>query len=83
MSCFACFQDVVHFHKTLKSACDKHNAEFYPRFKEWCDNYFVIEHRNERRGVGGIFFDDLDSDDQNKLFKFVTVSLIFYSDIGI
>jgi coproporphyrinogen III oxidase len=49
--------DVVHFHKTLKAACDKHRPEYYPTFKLWCDEYFYLKHRNETRGVGGIFFD--------------------------
>jgi coproporphyrinogen III oxidase len=53
-------EDAVHFHKTLKDTCDKHNKEFYPRFKKWCDDYFNNTHRGERRGIGGIFFDDLD-----------------------
>ncbi len=69
------FQDVVHFHKTLKGACDTYRPDYYQRFKKWCDDYFFIKHRNERRGVGGIFFDDLDAEEgqQEKLFKFVTV----------
>ncbi|MEX0986724.1 MAG: oxygen-dependent coproporphyrinogen oxidase [Bacteroidales bacterium] len=45
------------FHLRLKTICDKYNENFYPGFKEWADNYFYIEHRNETRGVGGIFFD--------------------------
>lgn len=53
-------EDAVHFHKTLKDTCDKHNKDFYPRFKSWCDDYFNNTHRGERRGIGGIFFDDLD-----------------------
>ncbi|KAK9800985.1 putative Coproporphyrinogen III oxidase [Seiridium cardinale] len=53
-------EDAVHFHKTLKDACDKHNKDFYPRFKKWCDDYFNNTHRGERRGIGGIFYDDLD-----------------------
>jgi coproporphyrinogen III oxidase len=57
-------EDAQHFHKTIKSACDKHDKEYYPRFKKWCDNYFRIPHRNESRGVGGIFFDDLDASAQ-------------------
>ncbi|XP_069133290.1 oxygen-dependent coproporphyrinogen-III oxidase-like [Argopecten irradians] len=65
-------QDVVHFHKTLKTACDKHNKDYYPRFKKWCDDYFTIKHRGEKRGVGGIFFDDLDKGTQADNFKFVT-----------
>ena len=52
--------DAAHFHRSLKSACDQHHASFYPRFKTWCDHYFVNTHRgDERRGVGGIFFDHL------------------------
>ncbi|MGA7952633.1 MAG: oxygen-dependent coproporphyrinogen oxidase [Gloeobacterales cyanobacterium] len=53
-------EDVVHFHRTLKAACDLHNPSFYPQFKAWCDRYFYLKHRNEPRGIGGIFFDDLD-----------------------
>jgi coproporphyrinogen III oxidase len=53
-------EDVVHFHRTLKAACDLHNPDFYPKFKAWCDRYFHLKHRNEPRGIGGIFFDDLD-----------------------
>jgi len=52
-------EDVVHFHQTLKVACDEFGPEFYPRFKKWCDEYFFLKHRNETRGVGGIFFDYL------------------------
>jgi coproporphyrinogen III oxidase len=52
-------EDAVHFHRTLKGACDAHDASFYPRFKTWCDRYFYIPHRQEPRGVGGIFFDYL------------------------
>ena len=53
-------QDAAHFHRVLKAACDRHHSSFYPRFKTWCDHYFVNTHRSdERRGVGGIFFDHL------------------------
>jgi coproporphyrinogen III oxidase len=52
--------DAVHFHRALKAVCDRHDAAFYPRFKSWCDHYFVNTHRGEeRRGIGGIFFDNL------------------------
>lgn len=54
-------EDAVHFHSTLKAACDAHADSYYPAFKTWCDKYFHIPHRSESRGVGGIFFDDLDS----------------------
>jgi coproporphyrinogen III oxidase len=52
--------DAVHFHRTLKALCDRYDSAFYSRFKTWCDHYFVNTHRHEeRRGVGGIFFDNL------------------------
>lgn len=50
-------EDAVHFHQTCKTACDKHDAAFYPRFKKQCDKYFWNAHRNEARGIGGLFFD--------------------------
>ncbi len=53
-------EDATHFHQTLRSECERHHPTFYPRFKTWCDHYFVNIHRGEeRRGVGGIFFDHL------------------------
>lgn len=50
-------EDVVQFHQTLKQACDRHHPDYYPCFKLWCDEYFYLKHRQEPRGVGGIFFD--------------------------
>jgi coproporphyrinogen III oxidase len=50
-------EDAKHFHQTCKTACDKHNPEFYPKYKARCDEYFYNSHRNEGRGVGGLFFD--------------------------
>lgn len=50
-------EDVVHFHTTLKQACDIHHVGYYPVFKAWCDEYFYLKHRQETRGVGGLFFD--------------------------
>ncbi|XP_025968115.2 oxygen-dependent coproporphyrinogen-III oxidase, mitochondrial isoform X2 [Dromaius novaehollandiae] len=64
-------EDAVHFHKTLKEACDKHDPKLYPKYKKWCDDYFYIKHRGERRGIGGIFFDDLDSPSKEEVFQFV------------
>ncbi|XP_067032910.1 oxygen-dependent coproporphyrinogen-III oxidase-like [Acropora muricata] len=64
-------QDVKHFHKTLKEFCDKHDPSYYPKFKKWCDQYFVVKHRGECRGVGGIFFDDLDKPSQEAAFQFI------------
>lgn len=56
-------EDVKHFHQTLKAACDRHHSEYYPTFKQWCDEYFYLKHRGETRGVGGIFFDYQDARD--------------------
>jgi coproporphyrinogen III oxidase len=63
-------EDAQHFHRVLKTACDKHSTEYYPRFKKWCDEYFFIKHRNELRGIGGIFFDYLKGSNDS-LFSFV------------
>jgi coproporphyrinogen III oxidase len=51
-------EDVVHWHGTAKKACDPFGSDIYPRFKKWCDDYFYLKHRDEARGVGGLFFDD-------------------------
>ncbi|WP_017323882.1 oxygen-dependent coproporphyrinogen oxidase [Synechococcus sp. PCC 7336] len=50
-------EDAVHFHRTIEQACDAHNPHYYPVFKRWCDEYFYLKHRQEARGIGGIFFD--------------------------
>jgi coproporphyrinogen III oxidase len=63
-------QDTQAFHTALKMACDRHDADYYPRFKEWCDEYFYLPHRGEPRGVGGIFYDYLDSGDFTRDFAF-------------
>ncbi len=66
--------DAFHFHHTLKIACEKHDQTYYPRFKKWCDEYFYIKHREETRGIGGIFFDNLSATDvheREKIFAFV------------
>ena len=60
-------EDAVHFHRTLKEACDRFDKSFYPRFKKWCDEYFFIKHREESRGVGGIFFDYLTGEGEGPL----------------
>lgn len=52
-------EDATEFHRTLKGICDRHDPSLFPRFKRWCDRYFFLPHRNEPRGVGGIFFDYL------------------------
>lgn len=60
-------EDAIHFHQTLKNACEPYGTSVFPVFKKWCDEYFYITHRKESRGVGGIFFDDL-SEDPHKRF---------------
>jgi coproporphyrinogen III oxidase len=52
-------EDVKHWHRVAKAAVDPFGAEYYPAYKKWCDDYFYLKHRNETRGVGGLFFDDL------------------------
>lgn len=52
-------EDCKHWHQTAKNACDPFGQDIYPKFKKWCDDYFYLKHRNEPRGVGGLFFDDL------------------------
>lgn len=64
-------EDITHFHGVHKEACDRHDPAFWGRFKQWCDDYFVIKHRNnERRGLGGIFFDDMNDREPEKLLAF-------------
>ncbi|KAJ3125218.1 Coproporphyrinogen-III oxidase [Physocladia obscura] len=64
-------EDAIHFHQVIKDVCDAHDKEYYPKFKKWCDDYFYIPHRNEARGVGGIFFDDLVSENIYIFRKFI------------
>ncbi|KAI9276480.1 Coproporphyrinogen III oxidase [Umbelopsis sp. AD052] len=64
-------EDAVHFHQTLKDGCDKFDPSYYKDFKQWCDKYFFIKHRGEARGIGGIFFDDLDDQNKEKVFSFI------------
>lgn len=70
-------EDAIHFHKSLKEVCDAHDKTYYARFKKWCDEYFYNKHRNECRGLGGIFFDDLDEtvSDKENTFAFVQDAL--------
>lgn len=58
-------EDAIHFHKTIKTVCDRFDESFYPRFKQECDEYFFNSHRGEARGVGGIFFDHLRATDKH------------------
>ena len=63
-------EDAAFFHAAYKAACDKHDPDYYPRFKKWCDEYFFLPHRGESRGAGGIFYDYLESGDPEADFTF-------------
>jgi coproporphyrinogen III oxidase len=63
--------DVVHWHRIARDACEPFGADVYPRFKRWCDEYFFLRHRNETRGVGGLFFDDLNEWGFERCFAFL------------
>lgn len=65
-------EDAIHFHKTQKEACDKHEPSYYPKFKKWADDYFYSPHRSEHRGIGGLFFDDFDEKSMEECFSFIT-----------
>jgi len=58
-------EDAVHWHETAKKACMPFGEDVYPKYKKWCDDYFYLIHRNEQRGIGGLFFDDLNGDFDN------------------
>jgi coproporphyrinogen III oxidase len=62
--------DAVHWHQVARTACEPFGAEVYPRFKKWCDEYFFLKHRNEPRGIGGLFFDDLNEWGFDQTFAF-------------
>ena len=64
-------QDAVHWHCTARDACAPFGEDVYPRFKKWCDDYFFLKHRNEPRGIGGLFFDDLNEWGFDKCFAFM------------
>ena len=64
-------EDCIHWHQTAKNACEPFGAEVYPRFKRWCDEYFYLKHRNEPRGIGGLFYDDLNEWDFPTTFNFM------------
>lgn len=64
-------EDAVHWHRQAQAACVPFGEDIYPRFKAWCDEYFYLRHRNEPRGIGGIFFDDLNEWGFDRCFEFV------------
>ena len=64
-------EDVIHWHRTARSTCEPYGENVYPQFKQWCDDYFYLKHRDEPRGVGGLFFDDLNEWGFEKCFRFI------------
>lgn len=71
-------EDAAYFHGELKKLCNKHHASYYTKFRNWADDYFFIPHRNETRGIGGIFFDRLNEDTEMSFEK----NLAFWKDVG-
>ena len=63
-------EETKKFHRAYQRACDSHDADYYPKFKKWCDEYFFLPHRNEARGVGGIFYDNVNTGDWEADFAF-------------
>ena len=64
-------EDAIHWHQTAKQACDPFGTNTYPHYKKWCDDYFYLKHRAEPRGIGGLFFDDLNEPDFENSFAFM------------
>jgi coproporphyrinogen III oxidase len=64
-------EDCIHWHQTAKMACDPFGSDLYPRLKAWCDEYFYLPHRQEARGIGGLFFDDFQEKDFENSFNFM------------
>jgi coproporphyrinogen III oxidase len=73
-------EDCRHWHQTAKAACDHFSPDYYARFKAWCDDYFYLKHRNEPRGIGGLFFDDLNEPGFEQSFAFMRSVGDSYSD---
>ncbi|NHB86562.1 oxygen-dependent coproporphyrinogen oxidase [Photorhabdus tasmaniensis] len=63
-------EDAIHWHTTARNICQPYGETLYPKYKKWCDDYFYIKHRNEARGIGGLFFDDLNTPDFEHCFHF-------------
>jgi coproporphyrinogen III oxidase len=64
-------EDAIHWHQIAKDACDPFGADVYPKYKKWCDEYFYLKHRDEPRGIGGLFYDDLNEWGFDKSFEFM------------
>ncbi|NQY82161.1 MAG: oxygen-dependent coproporphyrinogen oxidase [Alphaproteobacteria bacterium] len=80
-SCIPNTEDTARFHQQVKACCDRFDPDHYPKFKAWCDEYFFLPHRDEARGVGGIFYDYLDSGDWNQDFAFTQAIGALFLDL--
>ncbi len=77
------FAEEHDYHIKLKKMCDQHNNNYYPKFKKWCDEYFYLPHRSEPRGIGGIFFDNLNNNDWDKDFNFIKDVGLFFKNYAV
>jgi coproporphyrinogen III oxidase len=68
---YAFEEDCVHWHRAAQALCEPYGLDVYPHYKQWCDDYFFLKHRNEARGIGGLFFDDLNAWDFDTCFRFI------------
>ena len=73
-------EDAIHWHRTARDLCLPFGEDVYPRYKKWCDEYFYLKHRNEQRGIGGLFFDDLNTPDFDHCFAFMQAVGKGYTD---
>jgi coproporphyrinogen III oxidase len=73
-------EDAVHWHTTARDLCLPFGEDVYPKYKKWCDDYFYIKHRDEQRGIGGLFFDDLNTPDFDTAFRFMQAVGQGYTD---
>jgi coproporphyrinogen III oxidase len=73
-------EDAIHWHQTAHDLCQPFGNDVYPRYKKWCDDYFFLKHRNEQRGIGGLFFDDLNTPDFDTCFAFMQAVGKGYTD---
>ena len=78
--CIKDMREAKLFHKKIKYTCNRHNKKYYKKYKKWCDNYFYLPHRNETRGIGGIFF-DYKMDNWEKDFLFVKDVGMFFANL--